>query len=132
MRGFIAVFVVALTALAPSSAAGKQKREVPCKTEANAKSCYWARGRLSANMGAPAFRLWKIGTHRVLGIYSGPTVDFAEDNEHPAFPENVQRVFRPMQNRIFADFEVCPLEPEKPGTMQAACIESAKNIFVDE
>jgi len=33
---------------------------------------------------------------------------------------------------IFADFEVCPLEPEKLGTMQAACIESAKNIVVEK
>jgi hypothetical protein len=27
---------------------------------------------------------------------------------------------------------VCPLEPEKPNVMQAACIESAKNIFVED
>jgi hypothetical protein len=30
------------------------------------------------------------------------------------------------------DFEVCPLEPERPGWMQAACIESAKNIFIQD
>jgi len=33
---------------------------------------------------------------------------------------------------VYADFEVCPLEPEKPGAMQAACIESAKNIVVEK
>jgi len=37
-----------------------------------------------------------------------------------------------MPHRIFANFEVCPLEPEKPGAMQAACIESAKNIVVEK
>ena len=87
-------------------------------------------------MGTPSFRLWKIGTHRMLAIYSGPSVDFAVedlgDNEHPEFPANIQRVFRPTKNGIFADFEVCPLEPEKPNVMQAACIESAKNIFVED
>jgi hypothetical protein len=31
---------------------------------------------------------------------------------------------------MFADFEICPLEPEKPQTMQAACIDSAKNIVM--
>ncbi len=82
-------------------------------------------------MGAPSFRLWKIGTHRMLGIYSGPSVDFAEDNEHPEFPANIKRVFQPSKNSIFADFEVCPLEPEKPKVMQAACIESAKNVLVE-
>ena len=77
-----------------------------------------------------------MGTHRVLGIYSGPSVDRSgEDNEHPEFPANVERVFdpsNPNNNRIFADFEVCPLEPEKAGTMQAACIEAAKNIAVEK
>ncbi len=87
--------------------------------------------------GTPSFRLWKIGTHRMLAIYSGPSVDFAVDdlgdNEHPEFPANIQRVFRPPDRPLlFADFEVCPLEPEKPNVMQAACIESAKNIFVED
>lgn len=66
-----------------------------------------------------------------MGIYSGPSVDrYGLDNEAPEFPSNV--VFEPNNNVIFADFEVCPLEPEKAGTMQAACIESAKNITVSQ
>jgi hypothetical protein len=36
----------------------------------------------------------------------------------------------PWPNEVFADFEVCPLESEKQDSMQAACIESAKNIVV--
>ncbi len=71
----------------------------------------------------------------MLSIWSDPSVDFAGgdgDNEHPEFPSSIQRVFRPTENGIFADFEVCPLEPEKPNVMQAACIESAKNIFVED
>ncbi len=35
-------------------------------------------------------------------------------------------------NTIYADFEVCPLEPEKPEAMQAACIESAKKIVIEQ
>jgi hypothetical protein len=102
---------------------------VPCKTDENAASCYWTHGRLSFYNGTPAFRLWKAGTHRLLGIYSGPSADrHGLDNEHPEFPINVKKAFTPTENFIFADFEVCPLEPEKLGTMQAACIEAAKNI----
>jgi hypothetical protein len=81
----------------------------------------------------------------LLGIFSGPSSyhgPWADttpplDNEDPEFPANVFRTFKTQQefglsDRIYADFEVCPLEPEKPGVMQAACIESAKNIFVEK
>jgi hypothetical protein len=79
-------------------------------------------------------RLWKVGTHHLLGIFSGPNAEKHDelDNEHPEFPPNIEHVFMPLQNRVFADFEVCPLEPERPGVMQAACIESAKNIVVEK
>ena len=84
---------------------------------------------MSGYNGTPEFRIWKIGSHRLLGVYSGPFVDRKSlDNENPEFPLNVEEKFRPFKNRIFADFEVCPLEPEKHGAMQAVCIESAKNI----
>jgi hypothetical protein len=83
--------------------------------------------------GTPAYRLWKIGTTRLLGIYSGPSVDrWGLDNEAPEFPSNVERNLDSYKNVIFADFEVCPLEPEKPEAMQAACIEDAKNLFVEK
>jgi hypothetical protein len=86
---------------------------------------------LTYGNGTPAVRLWKIGTHRILGIYSGPSVDrLGLDNESPGLPSNVESRLEPWKNWIFADFEVCPLEPEIPEAMQAACIESAKNIIV--
>jgi hypothetical protein len=108
------------------------RRKIACKTPENEGVCYWARGRLNLYNGTPSFRLWKIGTHRILGIYSGPDGEKRDelDNEHPEFPANVSRVFKPLSNQIFADFEICPLEPEATGAMQAACIESAKNIVV--
>jgi hypothetical protein len=68
-----------------------------------------------------------------LGIFSGPATypgDLDGDNEHPGLPENIRTRFKPFDNEIYADFEVCPLEPEKPKVMQAACIESAKNVVV--
>lgn len=107
------------------------KRQIPCTTATGATSCYWTHGRLSLYNGTPSFRLWKIGTHRILGIYSGPSVDRSGlDNENPEFPASIQKQFKPYENYIYADFEVCPLEPEISGKMQAACINSAKNIVV--
>jgi hypothetical protein len=120
--------------IASLSTAEEHGRHVPCKIEANAKSCYWTHGRLQLHNGTPSFRLLKIGTNRLLGVYSGPSVDRVNslDNENPEFPTNVQKSFRPFQNRIFGDFEVCPLEPERSGVMQAVCIEAAKNIVVED
>jgi hypothetical protein len=109
------------------------KRKIPCKTLENSASCYWTHGRLIIANGNPAFRLWKVGTHRILGIYSGPSVDrYGPDNEDPELPANLLGKFKHYENRVFADFEICPLEPEKPGELQAACIESAKNIVVEK
>ena len=71
--------------------------------------------------------------------YEGPMVETnpLDDNENPELPANVRRTFKASKHpgfpdRIFADFEVCPLEPEKPGAMQAACIEFAKSIVVEK
>jgi hypothetical protein len=80
-------------------------------------------------------------------VYSGPGSQRIDslDNEHPEFPTNLARVYEAETRRnaeakkfaqyvigpVFADFEVCPLEPDTPGEMQASCIESARNIFVD-
>ncbi len=90
-------------------------------------------GRLSVYNGTPAVRLWKIRTHRVLGIYSGPSVDRGSlDNENPELPANVDRLNKPEGTRIFGDFEVCPLDSERPGEMQPACIEAAKNVVTQK
>ena len=121
-------------ALLPGLGGSSEKsggRSIPCKTAAIAARCYWTRGRLGFYNGTPAFRLWKIGTHRVLGIYTGPPLDkYGLDNEDPEFPAVVRRMFPPMGSTLVGDFEVCPLEPERPRTMQAACIEGAKNLRV--
>ena len=138
-----ALGVQAVPQSAPQTAA--PQRKIPCKTAENASMCYWTRGRLSFYQGNPSYRIWKVGTKRILGIYSGPNSQGIDplDGEHPEFPANLSRAFRAEYERnvalkidtpyligdVFAKFEVCPLEPDKPGYMQASCIESAKNIF---
>lgn len=127
---------------------GMSKRRIPCKTPENALVCYWTHGRLSIYQGNPTLRIWKIGTHRMLGIYNGPShfpPHMIADDENPELPANLDHAYladRRLWERegtsdhgfpdIFADFEVCPLEPEKQGWMQAACVESSRNIFVQK
>ena len=110
-----------------------KSRKMACKTPEVAASCYWAHGRLTFGNGNPTCRLWKIGTRRILGIYSGLGAlrRNAENIEPPELPANVDGAFKTDLTRVYADFEICPLAPEQPGVMQAACIESAKNIVVE-
>jgi hypothetical protein len=111
-----------------------EKRKIPCKTPENAASCYWTRGRLAVYDGRPPLRLWKIGTKRVLAIYSGPSIKRGDEKDilNPELPPNVEKVFTSSYDRIFGDFEVCPLGADRPGQMQAACIESAQKLFVQK
>ncbi len=77
------------------------KRSIKCKTAAIAAQCYWTRGRLAFYKGTPSLRLWKIGTRRLLGIYSGPSVSPYNDhldNEAPELPPAVQNLFEPSEN----------------------------------
>jgi hypothetical protein len=59
------------------------------------------------------------------------------DSENPQLPSNLRSVFDSVSNpvyeiAVFANFEVCPLEPRVQNHMQAACIESAKRIVVQK
>jgi hypothetical protein len=127
------VFGFALWAQAvPQNAA---KRKIPCKTAENAASCYWTRGRITIGNGTPAYRLWKVGTKHLLGIYSGPSTyrdPLSLDNEDPDFPANVEKIWSPRVYRpLYGDFEVCPLAPERAGFTCPVCVESAKNLSVE-
>src|SRR4051794_131894 len=62
-------------------------RKIPCKTPENAAMCYSTRGRLSFYNGNPPYRLWRIGTKRMLGIYSGPSVWPPKDQRDQDNPE---------------------------------------------
>ena len=128
----------ALTLLAlalASKHSSAEKRIIICKTPALAHSCFSLHGRLRYGNGTPALRLWQIGTTHNFGILSGLNAEKLNplDNDHPRLPENIDRLYidqNPFQVTIYADFEVCPLEPHIPGHMQAACIESATHITV--
>ena len=107
-----------------------EHRAIACKTPAIAASCRWMRGRFAFYNGTPAYRFWPVGTHHLYGIYSGPGRLPDLDNESPNLPRNLTEAIsdHPFAASVFGEFEVCPLEPEYPRTMQAACIASAKHL----
>lgn len=129
----LALCAVAAQALAQQTPA---QRKIPCKTPDNAPTCYWTRGRLGVYNGNPSFRVWRIGTTKIVGIHSGPDAQRhdPEDGEHPEFPANLERLVDQVVDghRVFADFEICPFAPERRGEMQFGCIESAKHIALEK
>jgi hypothetical protein len=143
IRASVAVLGLSICAVALAQYQTKE-RIIPCKTEAVARACYWTHGRLGFGNGTPALRLWKIGTKRILGIYSRPSTYAPRvgdpdngDNEGPQLPLNVAHAMwsskgQPLPDRVFGEFEVCPLEPEREGAMQAACVQAAKNIVIEK
>ena len=88
-------------------------------------------------------RMWKVGTKRILGIFSGPNAWRYDLEVHPELPASLSRAYEAEYKHrvtmndpdagdtepVFGNFEVCPLERGRPGWMQSVCIESAKNIF---
>ena len=104
-------------------AAEKTCREHP---QINGK-CFSVRGRLSVYNGAPAVRIWRIGTRRVLGISE-------QRFNLPGYrnlPESLAHELNG-DNEILGDFLVCPFTRPKPREMQLVCIESAKNVTVQQ
>jgi len=88
-------------------------------------NCFTVRGRLSIYDGAPALRLWRVGTRRVLGI--------SEQRFSVAGYRNVPEYIESQINQnvaIFGDFLVCPFTRSQPGEMQLVCIEAGKNLVV--
>ncbi|HXN51123.1 MAG TPA: hypothetical protein VN943_04240 [Candidatus Acidoferrum sp.] len=129
-----------------TASANPSRRKIPCKTPENASLCYWTHGRLSFYEGWVNYQIWKIGTRRMLGVFSGPSHYPALTNQdlEPEFPLELNRAYEADNRRhkkatgmmwtipppVFADFEVCPLRPEQEGERQPVCIEAAKNIIV--
>lgn len=137
------------TASAGAGTSSTNKRKIPCKTPENASLCYWTHGRLSVYEGAVPYNIWKIGTRRLLGVFSGPShYPALTDNDifNPALPAELDRAYEADNRRhkkatgimwaipppVFADFEVCPLKREIKGERQPVCIESAKNIVIQQ
>jgi hypothetical protein len=81
-----------------------------------AGKCYTIHGRFRAYNGNPTFRIWPIGTARLIGVTG------AKPGDPPIMPESLACGF---YCDVVADFEMCPFSGTKPGVMQRACIEGA-------
>jgi hypothetical protein len=85
--------------------------------------CFPVHGRLSIYNGAPAMRIWKVGTQRMLGVSEQR---FAVEG-YRNVPENIQKQIN-QDVELFGDFLVCPFTSAKRGEMQMVCIEEGKHL----
>jgi|SRR6266404_2287347 len=89
--------------------------------------CFVVRGRLSVYNGAPAVRLWRIGTRRVFGISE-------QRFKVPGYrnlPESLAQQLNG-DNEVRGDFLVCPFTRPRSREMQLVCVESVKNVSVQK
>ena len=80
-------------------------------------------GKLSIYMETPTFRIWIIGTNRMLGIPGG-------DTEPAEMPEKLEKLFTSTSVEIYADFTVTPLTKFRPGYVQDIRIDAAENLVI--
>ncbi len=115
------VMTLGLLARSPDAAETKSCREHPKLSG----KCFRLRGRLSVYNGAPAVRLWQVGTKRILGVSEQR---FAEEG-YRNIPEDLKAQLN-QDVEIFGDYLVCPFTPQQKGEMQLVCIEEGKRLVV--
>jgi len=111
---------VFLLVMAASAFGGNPKTENAPRCKGNPAvigACFTVRGRLSAWNGNPTFRIWPIGTKRMLGV-----------REEFDLPSELDPHLGHFDDVVYANFEVCPLTAARAGAMQIVCVESARNI----
>jgi hypothetical protein len=91
-------------------------------------ACFTVHGRLYFAVTSPEIRIWRAGTHRVLGILAPDGSDQGVLSE--AMLERLWGA-RDRPGQIWGDYEVCPLTPDQPGKMQMACVADATKLFVE-
>lgn len=81
-------------------------------------------GRLSLYNGTPSFRIWVIGTKRILGVSQAPP-------EIPYMPIQLERLVT-WENFVFGDFTIVAQTKDTPGEMRMVRIVSARNLVITD
>ena len=99
MQGSVAALLIAL--LATDAAA--------------APACYSVHGRLFAANGTPSFRIWPVGTRRLLGVHGDMLPPELGGARAPSMGTDGDVA-------VYGDFTVCPLTHDRPGHMRMVTV----------
>ena len=87
--------------------------------------CFTVHGRMSSWNGTPTYRIWVLGTKRVLGVSEGR---FAP-NGYELLPLEIPQPTS-FDTEYFGDFTVCPFEPEQPKKMRLVCVSAVNHLRI--
>lgn len=121
MRKALAVVAALVTGTIGSGAHAVAADQPRCEGRPDlAGQCFVVRGRMAGGNGTPWLRIWRFGTDRMLGVEQF-------DDESPNVPADLNARLGPGV-RIYGDFRVCPLGPERAGTMRRICVAGATRL----
>ena len=94
--------------------------------------CRTVHGRMALYNGTFSFRIWVVGTHRMLRVGDADGDNF---NDIDRLPPVLAAALRPIQadlwgRFIFADFRVCDFTRSRPGVMQSVTLAGAAHIRI--
>lgn len=120
MAGIVTVLLLSALQSSPAVTAPAD-RVAQCQSLASAPSPpITVHGRLyGANGGGSGFRVWIVGTKRI--VWLTPKID-------PAIPDAIRHAFKPFEEDLYGDFTLVPLAPNRPGVMREVCFASGKNL----
>jgi hypothetical protein len=123
--------LIAVALIAPMTVRAAPK--TACQHSRNlVGKCFRIRGRLLAYNGTPTFRIWPVGTHRLLGVNgSGPTAADADDQPDLGLLLKDVTPSRGdwFETSVYGDYLVCPFTRSRPGWMQYVCIARASHVI---
>jgi hypothetical protein len=91
-------------------------------SEPPVEPCFRHRGRLSGQNGI-AHMIWLVGTKRIVAVDNAGMPDQLWKYLDMASPDHAD---------IYGDYEICPLERDRPGNMRRVCVSSASRLVVQD
>ena len=78
--------------------------------------------------GTSTYRIWAIGSHRILGVYDD------HGNAPPELPAPVSDAIHgdAFGKAFYGDYEVCPTTKRVAGRMQMVCVKSVVHLMVQQ
>jgi len=123
--GFVALALAATPTLVEAHAG------LACENSAmKVGPCQWFRGRLNVWNGAPPLlRIWKVGTHRIVGVVGPKGFEDPDD-----LLDSLQTYGdgKLVDHSLFGEFRLCPLTRRPPHHQEDVCIAKARKLtFVE-
>lgn len=98
--------------------------DAACRTHpALVAACFRVHGRAALYNGNPTVRIWKLGTHRLLGVSDRR----CQPPECEPLPDAL-RALLAWDHPVFGEFELCPFTRARPGVMQLVCVAAAARL----